>query len=162
MQLSCKKEEIMEKIRKNTLVSISLTTEDKAGNLLAESEDVIYLHGGYGQMFQKLEDELEGKHAGDSFSLFLTPKEAFGEHDESLVVKEPLEDLPEDINLGMEFESENEEKIWVVESIEDGYAILNANHELAGIPVRISGEVLELQQLSDEGAQEILSMQHTH
>jgi FKBP-type peptidyl-prolyl cis-trans isomerase SlyD len=152
----------MNKIRKNTLVSISLTTEDEEGNLLAESEEVIYLHGGYGQMFQKLEDVLEGKKIGDHFSLFLTPLEAFGEYDESLVSKEPLSELPEDIDLGMEFEVEEEETIWVVESIEDGYAILNANHELAGIPVRISGEVLELEQLSDEGAQEVLNMEHTH
>ena len=162
MTYSKNKEETMEKITKNTLVSISIQTEDESGNLLAKSEEVMYLHGGYGQMFPKLEEELEGKKIGDSFDLFLAPQEAFGEYDESLVVKEPLEELPEDIALGMEFEAENEEKIWIVESIEDGYAILNANHELAGIPVRISGEVLELEKLSDEGAQEVLNMEHTH
>jgi FKBP-type peptidyl-prolyl cis-trans isomerase SlyD len=160
--LVAKKEEHMEKIKKNTLVSISLITEDEAGNLLAKSEEVMYLHGDYGQIFPKLEALLEGKKVGDHFTIFLTPTEAFGEYDESLVTKEPLDELPEDIDLGMEFETEEEETIWMVESIEDGYAILNANHELAGIPVRISGKVLELEQLSDEGAQEVLRMEHIH
>lgn len=152
----------MEKITKNTLVSISLKTEDEGGNLLEDNEEVMYLHGAYGQMFQKLEDELQGKKVGDRFNLFLTPTEAFGEYDESLIVKNSLKELPEDLALGMEFKVEDEEKIWVVEHIEDGYAILNANHELAGIPIRISGEVLELELLSDEGAHEILHMENTH
>lgn len=153
---------LMETITKNTLVSISLKTEDEAGNLLEENEEVIYLHGGYGQIFQTLEDTLEGKTLGDTFKLLLTPKDAFGEYNESLVVKEPLEELPDDLALGMEFEAEGENIIWVVEHIESGYAILNGNHELAGIPLRISGEILELEQLSNESAKEILNMQHTH
>lgn len=152
----------MDKITKNTLVAISLITTDEAGNLLEENEEIMYLHGDHGQIFQKLENELEGKKTGDHFNLFLTPEEAFGKYDESLVTKEPLNELPEAITLGMEFESENEDTIWVIEHIEDGYAILNGNHELAGIPLRISGEILELEQLSKEGVQEILSMEHTH
>ncbi|MCH9813273.1 MAG: peptidylprolyl isomerase [Epsilonproteobacteria bacterium] len=152
----------MDIIKKNTLVSLSLKTEDEAGNLLEENEEIMYLHGGYGQIFTKVEETLDGKKLGDSFHLSLTPEEAFGIYDESLVVKEPLSALPEDIELGMECETENKETVWVVEHIEDDYAILNANHELAGIPIQISGEVLELEQLSSEGVQEILNMEHNH
>lgn len=152
----------MKTITKNTLVSISLKTEDEIGNLLEESEEVMYLQGSYGQMFQKLEEALEGKKLDDKFNLFLSPKEAFGEYDTSLVIKESLEDLPAGLTLGMEFETEEEKTIWTVEHIEDGYATLNGNHELAGVPIRISGEVLELEQLSDEGAKEILTMEHSH
>lgn len=150
----------MQTIQKNTLVSISLITTDEAGNLLDETEELIYLHGGYGQLFPKLEEELEGKKVGESFALSLSAKEAFGEYDKSLILKESLQDLPEDLNLGMELEMEGEESIWVVESIEDGYATLNANHELAGVPIRVSGEILELEALSDEGVQNILNMKH--
>jgi FKBP-type peptidyl-prolyl cis-trans isomerase SlyD len=150
----------MQTIQKNTLVSISLITSDEMGNLLDETEEFIYLHGGYGQLFPKLEEELEGKKIGESFELSLSAKEAFGEYDESLVQKESIQDLPEDLSLGMEFETEGEEHVWIVESIEDGYALLNANHELAGIPIRVSGEILELEALSDEGVQEILDMEH--
>ncbi|CAA6804770.1 MAG: Unknown protein [uncultured Sulfurovum sp.] len=152
----------MNTIKKNTLVSLFMITEDQVGNLLEENEEIMYLHGAYGQIFQKLEDELEGKTVGDSFNLFLLPKEAFGDYDETLVVKESLQDLPDDIDLAMEFEDEQEKKVWIVETIEENYAILNANHELAGVPLRISGKVLELEQLSDKDAKEILAMEHTH
>ena len=152
----------MQNITKNTLVSISLKLEDQSGNILDESDEVMYLHGGYEQIFKKLEAELEGKKVGDSFDLLLTPSEAFGEYNATLEVKESLEDLPEDLTVGMELEGDDKEVVFVVESIEDGYAVLNANHELAGIPLRVSGEVLELEHLNDEGVQEILSMQHEH
>lgn len=152
----------MESISKNTLVSILIKTEDQAGNLLADSEELMYLHGNYGQIFPKLEALLEGKKSGDHFTLFLTPAESFGAYDPALVTREPLDELPEDITLGMEFEVEEEESIWIVESIEDGHAVLNANHELAGIPVRVSGKILETQKLSYEEAQKILTMEDTH
>lgn len=152
----------MQTITKNTLVSISLKIEDQNGNLLDESEELMYLHGSYGQIFQKLEEELEGMKVGDSFNLSLSPAEAFGEYDESLVAKEPLSELFEDIAVGMELDSQDDDKVWVVESIEDCYATLNANHELAGIPLKVYGEVLELEQLSEEGVQEILNMDHEH
>ncbi len=152
----------MEKITKNTLVSISLKLADQQGNVLDESDEVMYLHGGYDQIFKKLEEDLEGKNVGDSFDLLLNPSDAFGEYDNALVAKEPLSDLPEDIVVGMELEDEDEAVAWVVESIEGEYAVLNANHELAGVALRVSGEVLETEHLSDAGVKEILNMEHHH
>ncbi|MEJ2373652.1 MAG: peptidylprolyl isomerase, partial [Sulfurimonas sp.] len=66
----------MEQITKNTLVSISLKLADQSGNVLDESDEVMYLHGGYDQIFKKLEEDLEGKKIGDNFDLLLTPLEA--------------------------------------------------------------------------------------
>ncbi|MBD3824567.1 MAG: peptidylprolyl isomerase [Epsilonproteobacteria bacterium] len=152
----------MDTIKKNSLVSISLKLEDERGNTLDESDEVIYLHGGYKQIFQKLESELEGKKVGDSFDIFLQPVDAFGEYDESLVVKESLLNLPDDIEVGVELDDEERDAIWVVETIEEGYAILNANHELAGVSIRVSGEILEFEHLLEEGVVEILNMEHEH
>jgi FKBP-type peptidyl-prolyl cis-trans isomerase SlyD len=152
----------MDKIKKNTLVSLFIKLEDNEGTLFDESEELMYLHGGYGQIFQKLEEELEGKKVGDAFCVALTPKEAFGEYDDSLVLKEMLEDLPEDIAVGMELEGEDESKVYIVESMDETYAILNGNHELAGIPIVVSGKVLDTQQLSETAAQELLDAQEDH
>lgn len=152
----------MDKIKKNTVVSMLIKLEDKEGNIIDESEELIYLHGGYSQIFQKLEDELEGKKAGDTFRVELAPAEAFGEHDDSLVLKELLEDLPEDIAVGTELDGEEEGIVYVVESMDEEYAILNANHELAGIPLVAGGKILEIEQLSDEAAQELLKAEGHH
>lgn len=152
----------MDKIKKNTLVSMLIKLEDEEGNIIDESEELMYLHGNYNQIFKKLEDELEGKKAGDTFHVLLTPAEAFGEYDESLVLKELLKDLPEDIAVGEELDGEEEGIVYVVESIEKKHAILNANHELAGIPLVASGKILEIEQLSDEAAEELLEAEHQH
>lgn len=152
----------MKKITKNILVSISLKMEGIDGTFLDESDELAYVHGSYGQIFQALEDELDGKSVGDNFNLLLSPDQAFGEFKESLVVREPLSELFEDIAVGMELDGEEEGIIWVVEDIKDGFATLNANHELAGVALRVSGKVLGLEQLSDEGVQEILNMDHVH
>ena len=152
----------MDKIKKNTLVSMLIKLEDEEGNIIDESEELMYLHGGYNQIFKKIEDELEGKKAGDTFHVVLTPAEAYGEYDEALHVKELLEDLPEDITVGTELDGEEEGIVYVVESIDEEYATLNANHELAGIALIASGKILEIEQLSDEAAQELLEAEHQH
>ncbi|MDT8338638.1 MAG: peptidylprolyl isomerase [Sulfurimonas sp.] len=152
----------MDKIKKNTLVSMLIKLEDEEGNIIDESEELMYLHGGYNQIFQKLEDELEGKKAGDTFHVALTPAEAFGEYDETLVLKELLKDLPDDIHVGAELDGEEEGIVYVVESIEKKHAILNANHELAGIPLVASGKILEIEQLLDKAAEELLKGEHRH
>lgn len=152
----------MDKIKKNTLVSMSIKLEDEEGNIVEESDELMYLHGGHHQIFQKLEDTLEGKKAGESFHVSLTPAEAFGVYDESLVVKELLEDLPEDISVGVELDGEEEGVVYVVESMDEEYAILNANHELAGIALVASGEILEIEHLSDEAVEELLKAEHHH
>jgi FKBP-type peptidyl-prolyl cis-trans isomerase SlyD len=152
----------MQTIKKNTLVSMQIKVEDENGNIFDESDELIYLHGGYNQIFQKLEDELEGKKVGDTFHVTLAPAEAFGEHKESLVVKELLEDLPEDIAVGMELDGEEEGVIYIVESINEEYVTLNANHEFAGIAMIAIGEILEIEHLSDEAVEEILKAEHHH
>lgn len=152
----------MDKIKKNTIVSMLIKLEDEEGNIIDESEELMYLHGGYNQIFKKLEDELEGKKVGDTFHVTLTPAEAFGEYDESLVLKELLEDLPEDIYVGAELDGEEEGIVYVIESIDKEHAILNANHELAGISLVVSGKILEIEQLSDEAAEKLLKEEHHH
>lgn len=146
----------MDTITKNTLVVLHILLKNEDGEIIADREELTYLHGGHNQIFPKLEKLLEGKTAGDVFELKLAPVEAFGEMDESLVVKELLEDLPEDVTIGLELDGEDG-VIYVVESIEEDYAVLNANHELAGISLIVSGEVLEIEQLTDKAIEEILN-----
>jgi len=152
----------MQSIQKDTLVSISLKLEDNEGGLIDSSDEVMYLHGNYGQIFAKLEEALDGKKVGEHFEVYLDAKDAFGEYQESLHIKEPLEEMPEDVAVGMELDGEDEEIVWYVESIEDGYVTLNANHELAGIAMKASGEILELEALTPQGVEEILNMEHEH
>jgi len=153
----------MEKISKDTLVTLSLEIKLKEdGTVVDNSEELMYLHGSYDQIFQKVEDELDGKTIGNKFDISLSPSDAFGEYNEALVIRESLSELPENAVVGMELDGEEEDLIWVIESIENGFATLNANHEMAGVPFQVVGEVLNVQKLSDSEVQNILNMGHEH
>jgi FKBP-type peptidyl-prolyl cis-trans isomerase SlyD len=49
-------------IAMNTVVTMSYELKDSDGNTLESSKDpVTYLHGGYDQIFPKVEEEMHGK-----------------------------------------------------------------------------------------------------
>ncbi|MDD2356599.1 MAG: peptidylprolyl isomerase [Thiovulaceae bacterium] len=150
------------KITKNILVNIDYRLSDADGNHLNPGEnELIYLHGGYNHIFSALEDALDGKEVDDSFTVTLTPEQTFGEYKEELVVQEPLCELPEDLYIGMELDTEdNSELIYVVTDIKDKFALLNANHPLAGRTLTFEGKITELQELNDEEIHEILEHKH--
>lgn len=52
--------------------------------------------------------------------------------------------------------------IYVIESIEQEYTILNANHPLAGIEIIATDEILEIEHLSDEAVEEVLKAEDHH
>ena len=150
-------------IQKNALVSLELVLRDENGKVIEENnEEIIYLHGGYGHLFTKLEEGLEGKKVGDRFSIALSPSEAFGEFNEALVFRELLSDLPSDIAVGMELDSDEDDIIYHVLEIDETHALIDGNHTYAGVPLVAEGVVLEIEHASDEVIEEILKENHHH
>lgn len=152
------------KITKDVLVCLEYRIIDEEGECLnPEESELIYLHGGYNHVFKALEVSLEGKKEGEHFKATFAPDEAFGLYRDELVEKVLLSDLPEDISVGMELETEEdgeEKRIYLVTGIEEEYALLDANHPYAGLTLTFEGEVTELQALEKEAIEEILA--HVH
>ena len=124
-------------IAMNTAVTITYELRNSEGKLLEESKDpVTYLHGGYDNIFPKVEEALHGKSVGDTVELTLEPIDAFGDYDEELVQIEPLAAFPsKDIKVGMQFEWEDETGdvvLYTVTDIADGKVIVDGNHPWAG------------------------------
>ncbi|CAA6802245.1 MAG: FKBP-type peptidyl-prolyl cis-trans isomerase SlyD (EC [uncultured Sulfurovum sp.] len=151
------------KIQKNAMVSIDMTFKDENGNIVENNdEEIIYLHGGYGHLFTKLEDGLEGKTIGDTFNIDLSPEEAFGEFNEELVSKELLSDLPEDLEVGMELDGGLDGVIFSVLEMDDTHALVDGNHPYAGFSLVAEGKVLEIEYLDDETIAKVLEDDHQH
>jgi FKBP-type peptidyl-prolyl cis-trans isomerase SlyD len=151
------------KIKKDTLVSISMTLSDENNNLIEENKDnIIYLHGGYGHIFRKLEEELMGKEIGYKFNIKLLASEAFGEIREDLISQEPLDELPSDIVVGMELDGEVDGVIYQVIEIGDTHALIDGNSPYAGMDMIAKGEVLEIEHLSPEAVAAVLEDAHEH
>jgi len=154
------------KISSNTIVTLSCTLSDTSGNLIDEGQEpLIYLHGGYGQIFKPLEELLEGKQIGETFRIEIKAADAFGEYDESLKVTEPLDELPEDLVIGMELdgyldESPDDIILYRVTHIDGESAILDANHPLSGKDLVFEGSVTDIIPADEKMVKEILSHNH--
>ena len=73
-------------IAMNTVVTMTHELKDADGNVLESSADpVAYLHGGYDNIFPKVEEAMHGKNVGDSVVVDLQPVDGFGEYDERAV-----------------------------------------------------------------------------
>ncbi len=127
------------KIVKDTVVSLRYELSDAEGELLEKVEDPIsYLHGGYDGIFPMVEEALHGKDVGDSCSVTLSPDDAFGEYDHSLVEVEARSAFPQDVAVGMQFEGAPENAddedfiLYTVVGIDDEEVTVDGNHPLAG------------------------------
>lgn len=154
-------------VEKNCLVTIDYRLSTPEGEPLYSEEGLMYLHGGYEQIFKKVELALEGKNVGDTVRVTLPPEEAFGAYDGALVIEESLHELPEEIEVGMEIEGQSETDpddvtIYTVKEIRGEEAVLDGNHPLAGMTIVFEAEIKALEALDEEGAQAVLAHQHEH
>ena len=127
-------------IARNSVVTLEYHVTDPDGEVVDEGrEPIIYLHGGYDDIFPKIEEALQGKTVGESVQVKLQPDEAFGEYDASLVQIEPRKDFPKELQVGMQFEGGPEDGedddfvIYRVTDIAGDKVVLDGNHPLAGM-----------------------------
>ncbi|BBB60636.1 FKBP-type peptidyl-prolyl cis-trans isomerase [Undibacterium sp. KW1] len=149
------------KIGKNSVVTAVYTLKDAQDNLIEEGQEpMVYLHGGYDNVFPKIEEALEGKEKGFSTIIQLNPEDAFGDYDAALVKVEPRDRFPSPLEVGMQFEGMPEESddaadednahIFTVTDIADDKVVLDGNHPLAGIALRFSLTVEDVRAASEE------------
>lgn len=145
------------KIVKNSVVTARYTLSDAQDNLIEEGQEpMVYLHGGYDNIFPKIEEALEGKEVGFSTTIQLEPDDAFGEYDAELVKVEERNRFPSPLEVGMQFEGmpeeseESEAHIFTVTDIAEDKVVLDGNHPLAGVALRFALTVEQVREASDE------------
>ena len=127
-------------VLKNTVVTLDYNVTDPDGELVdAGKEPLIYLHGGYDDIFPMIEEALQGKKVGESIVVKMQPDDAFGEYDADLIQAEPRKTFPKELEVGMQFEGlpesgeEDDAIIYRVTEIADDKVVLDGNHPLAGM-----------------------------
>ena len=147
MAASGRRGELMKQIVKDRVVTLSYEDSDPDGNVLdAGEEPLVYLHGGYDDVFAAIEQALQGKSVGDTVTVKMQPDQAYGEYDAGLVLIESLDALPQPLKVGMQIEAEldaaSEEAVFYrVTDIAEGKAVLDGNHPLAGRALVFTGTV---------------------
>lgn len=127
-------------IEKNTAVTLRYKVLDTVGKLLEESKSpMVYLHGGYGNTFPKIEAALEGKMTGYQTTLELQPQDAFGLRDESLVQTIPKTQFPPGVKVGGQLQGHDDKgqvQVFTVTKIKGNTVMLDGNHPMAGKTLR--------------------------
>jgi FKBP-type peptidyl-prolyl cis-trans isomerase SlyD len=114
---------------------------------------MVYLHGGYGNTFPKIEEALEGKMPGYQITLDLQPQDAFGLRDESLVQTIPKTQFPPGVKVGGQLEGRGEDgqpHVFTVMKIKGDKVLLDGNHPLAGKALRFAVTVVEVRAATAE------------
>ena len=141
------------------VVSLVWRLEDAQGNLVDElNEPMEFLLGGE-DLLPKVEETLLGKSVGFEAHLHLEPEHAFGDYDADLVFFEERDIFPPEVAEGMQFDGPpegsktpdlNPDAIYTVTEVYDSHVVLDGNHPLAGLAVRISLKVLDVRPATEE------------
>ncbi len=125
------------KVAKNTVVSIAYTLKNADGDVLdtADAQSPLpYLHG-HGNLIVGMENALEGRDTGETFSVVIPPEEAYGTFDDDLVWeidKDQFADVGDfEIGTQLVMEMEDQQILVSVVEIRDDVVIVDGNHELA-------------------------------
>lgn len=129
------------------VIEIDYTIKDDNGDLLDSTGDftpLSYVHGGT-KLFSGLQLELEGKQAGSTAKVTLTPEQAYGEHDaeKTMSLETALFEAVNDITAGMQFEipTETGMQLVTVLSVEGNEVVVDLNHPLAGKTLHIKATI---------------------
>jgi FKBP-type peptidyl-prolyl cis-trans isomerase SlyD len=154
------------KITQDTVVTFRYTVQDSQGDPVSPVDAVMhYLHGGYGEMLEKVESALQDKTIGSAVRLYLEPADAFGDYDADLLRVEPRSRFPDALETGMQFEGipgdpaspeglvgepsaqaghAGAPHIYRVTDIAGDSVVLDGNHPLAGMALRFIATVTEV------------------
>jgi FKBP-type peptidyl-prolyl cis-trans isomerase SlyD len=144
------------------VVTIDYTLKNNKGEIIDSSEKsgtLTYLHG-FKNIIEGLEEALEGKNAGDSFSVSVSPDKGYGLRDSNMVFTVPADNFKnvegDALKPGMEFETVINDAPCILTVLEaKGNKVkVDANHPLAGKPLFFDVKVIDIRDsYSDELAQ---------
>ena len=125
-------------IDRGKVVTLAYELRDCDGESLEGGDaEMAYLHGGFGGIFPKVEEALDGKDVGHELDITLEPEDAFGDYDAELLRVEPRARFPAELEVGMQFEGvpgddQEAAHIYTVTDITSDAVVVDGNHPYAG------------------------------
>lgn len=144
-------------VEKNKVIELDFVITNSKGEILDQSEGnepMVYLHGA-GDLLDVLEEALEGKSIKDAINLKVSKEDAYGEIDESLIIRIPKQAIEHDAELavGEEFELEMENgevEIFTVIKVDAEEYLVDGNHPFAGIDLVFSLEIKRIREATEK------------
>ncbi len=147
-------------ITQQCVVALTWTLKDTLGETLdVLDEPVEFLVGG-NDLLPVLEAALQGYSAGSSLQLQIEPEQAFGDFKDQLLFLEPRHLFPGDLQEGLTMEGSAlpegchpdapRDTLYTITDIYPDHVVLDGNHPLAGIAIRITMKVESVREATDE------------
>ncbi|MGK2899416.1 MAG: FKBP-type peptidyl-prolyl cis-trans isomerase [Burkholderiaceae bacterium] len=141
------------------VVSLTWKLQDTQGNLIDTLQDPVEFFYGGDDLLAKVEEALADQAAGFATALHLEPEHAFGDYDPALVFFEERSVFPDGVEVGMQFDGVPPgattqgmpaDAIYTVTEVYPGHVVLDGNHPLAGIALRLDLVVRDVRPATDE------------
>lgn len=141
------------------VVSLTWRLEDAQGQLIDELVAPVEFFFGGEDLLAKVEEALDGQETGYQTQLHLEPEHAFGDYRPELVFFEPMSSFDDKVEPGMQFEGPPEgattegmpsDVIYTVTEVYPEHAVLDGNHPLAGIALRLDVQVRDVREATED------------
>ena len=141
------------------VVSLTWRLQDTQGNLIDELADPVEFFVGGDDLLAKVEEALLGQETGFAAQLHIEPEHAFGDYNPELVFFEARSVFPDAVEIGMQFDGMPEgavtpdmptDAIYTVTEVYPGHVVLDGNHPLAGIALRLDLAVRNVREATGE------------
>ena len=141
------------------VVSLTWRLQDIQGNLIDELKESVEFFFGGDDLLAKVEEALTDQQGGFHTTLHLEPEHAFGDYNPKLVFFEERSVFPGDVEVGMQFDGVPPgattqglpaDAIYMVTEAYPGHVVLDGNHPLAGIALRLDLTVRDVRAATDE------------
>jgi len=147
-------------IKQQCVVALTWTLKDTLGEELDVLDDPVEFLVGGEDLFQVIEEALQGHEVGDQLDLQIEPEQGFGDFNDQLVFLESRKLFPAELEEGMTFEGASlpagcnpdapKDALYTVTEIYPEHVVLDGNHPLAGIALRLSLTIEAIRDATEE------------
>jgi len=137
------------------VVTLVWTLSDAQGDAIDELKEPMEFFFGGDDLLAKVEEALAGQRTGFEATLHLEPEHAFGEYQPDKVCFEERSLFPQELEPGMQFEGlpagaktpdMPHDAVYTVTEVYPSHVVLDANHPLAGVALRLQLKVLDVRE----------------
>ncbi|AVP58518.1 FKBP-type peptidyl-prolyl cis-trans isomerase [Pulveribacter suum] len=147
-------------INEQCVVALTWVLKDTMGEELDVLDDPVEFLVGGDDLLARIEQALQGYAPGAELSLHLEPEDAFGDYDGQLLFLEPRTLFPAELEEGMTFEGSAlpagasadapREALYTVAQIYPEHVVLDGNHPLAGLALRLQLKVHSVREATEQ------------
>jgi FKBP-type peptidyl-prolyl cis-trans isomerase SlyD len=147
-------------ISEQCVVGLTWTMKDTLGDVLDVLDEPVEFMVGGDDLFDVIEAALQGHEPGARVLLQVEPEQGFGDFNDQLLFLEPRSLFPEGTEEGMTFDGSAlpkgvsdtipKDAIYTVTEIYPDHLVLDGNHPLAGIAIRLDITVRSVREATEE------------